>query len=165
MSYRNKTYVIFDGDKDMWAYAYMLGWKKSQHIDFDFYDAHDIKKMPRATDEAYVKAVLKERLSNTKQAIVVVGEDTKNLYRFVRWEIDICLGKNIPIVVANLNKHRSMDEGRCPPILKGKGAMHVAFGAKIIKFALDNYAQNPTEYKSQTNWYYEDQIYKNLGYE
>ena len=30
MSYRNKTYVIFDGDKDLWAYAYMLGWKKKR---------------------------------------------------------------------------------------------------------------------------------------
>jgi len=27
MSYRNKTYVIFDGDNDMWAYSYMKGWK------------------------------------------------------------------------------------------------------------------------------------------
>ncbi len=42
MSYRNKTYVIFDGDGDMWAYAFMLGWKSRDHIEFDFHDAHDI---------------------------------------------------------------------------------------------------------------------------
>jgi hypothetical protein len=30
MSYRNKTYVIFDGDNDMWAYAYMKGWKANE---------------------------------------------------------------------------------------------------------------------------------------
>ena len=165
MGYRNKTYVIFDGDEDMWAYRFMRGWKANQHIDFDFYDAHDIKKMPRATDEAYVKRVLTERLSNTKQAIVLCGEKTKNLYRFVRWEMETCLNQSIPIVVANLNANRKMDEGRCPPILKGKGAMHVAFGAHIIKFALDNYATNPKEYKSATNWYYGDQIYRDLGYE
>lgn len=165
MAYRNRTYTIFDGDKDMWAYAYMKGWKANRHIDFDFYDAHDIQKMPRAQDEAYVKAGLRLRLQNTKQAVVLCGESTKNLYRFVRWEIESCLEKGIPIVVANLNEMRSFDPDRCPPILHGRGAMHVAFGARIIRFALENYADNPKEYKSATNWYYDAGIYKNLGYD
>jgi len=121
--------------------------------------------MPRATDEAYVKRNLKERLSATKQAVVICGENTKNLYRFVRWEIESCLDLGIPIVVANLNKKRAIDDALCPAILKGKGAMHVAFGARIIKFALDNYADNPQEYKSSTNWYYDNKTYKDLGYE
>src|SRR5690606_1602123 len=136
MAYRNKTYVIFDGDKDMWAYAYMLGWKKNKNIDFNFYDAHEIQRMPRATDESYVKGVLKERLSNTNQAVLLCGESTKNLYRFVRWELQTCLGLGIPIVVANLNGKRRHDADRCPAILDGAGAMHVAYGARIIKFAL-----------------------------
>lgn len=165
MAYRNKTYTIFDGTNDMWAYAYMKGWKANRHIDFDFYDAHDIQKMPRAQDEAYVKARLRERFNNTKQAIVICGENTKNLFRFVRWEIEVCLDKRIPIIVANLNQVRLHDPSRCPPILNGKGAMHVAFGARIIKFALDNYAENPIEYKSSTNWYYDSSIYKRLGYD
>jgi len=42
MSYRNKTYVIFDGDNDQWAYRFMNGWKANDHIDFNFYDAHDV---------------------------------------------------------------------------------------------------------------------------
>lgn len=163
MAYRNKTYVIFDGDNDMWAYAYMLGWKKNRHIDFDFYDAHDIKQMPRATSEEYVKRQLRERLGNTKQAIVLCGESTKNLYKYVRWEIENCLNLHIPIVVANLNKKRQMDENLCPPLLKGRGAMHVAYGARIIKYALNNYAERPTEYKSETNWYYSDEVYESLG--
>lgn len=164
MAYRNKTYVIFDGDEDMWAYAYMKGWKANKNIDFNFHDAHDIMKMPRATDEIYVKSRLRERLDNTKQAVLLCGEKTKNLYRFVRWEIETCLGKQIPIVVANLNGLRWIDDDRCPPILKGRGAMHVAYGARIIKFALDNFAENPAEYKSDLNWYYDDAIYSELGY-
>lgn len=165
MAYRNKTYVIFDGDEDFWAYAYMLGWKANRSIDFNFYDAHDIRKMPRATDETYVKAGLRQRLNNTKQAVVLCGEKTKNLYRFVRWEIETCLELGIPIVVANLNKVRQYDATRCPPLLEGKGAMHVAYGARIIKFALDNYAEDPKEYKSKTNWYYADEVYTRLGYD
>ncbi len=46
MSYRNRTYIIFDGDNDMWAYAYMKGWKTNDQIDFNFYDAHDLRTLP-----------------------------------------------------------------------------------------------------------------------
>ena len=45
MGYKDPTYVVFDGDNDKWAYAYMKGWKKNQNIDFDFRDAHDIDSM------------------------------------------------------------------------------------------------------------------------
>lgn len=81
----------------------------------------------------------------------------------MRWELDNCLEQRIPIVVANLNKKRFLDDENCPPILKGRGAMHVAYGARIIKYALDNYAEQPTEYKSESNWYYPDSVYDDLG--
>ena len=42
MSYKNKTYVVFDGDEDQWAYRFMRGWKANDRIDFDFNDAHDL---------------------------------------------------------------------------------------------------------------------------
>lgn len=42
MSYRNKTYVIFDADNDIWAYRYMRGWIAEEHIEFNFHDAHDL---------------------------------------------------------------------------------------------------------------------------
>jgi hypothetical protein len=86
MSYRNKTYVIFDGDNDRWAYAFMNGWKSNENMDFNFHDAHDIGPL---TDRAYddtIKARLRERFSNAKQAIVLVGENTKNLRKWVPWQ-------------------------------------------------------------------------------
>jgi len=167
MGYRNKTYVIFDGDEDMWAYAHMKGWKTLKHIDFDFNNAHDLKPLAsNVNNEALVKRRLAERMENTKQVIVVVGEKTKNLYRFVRWEIEQAQRQNIPIVVAYLNKSRSVDNNLCPPILKGKNAVHVAFRMRIIKFALDNfpnYYRNNIDTTKSVNWRYNDTIYKNLG--
>jgi len=163
MSYRNKTYVIFDGDKDMWAYAYMLGWKKNEHMDFDFYNAHDVNTITNISSEENTKRKLRERLGSTKQAIVAVGESTKNLYRFVRWELDVCLEKDIPIVVTNLNGKRSMDAERCPPLLKGKPIVHVAFKAKIIQKALDDFCDNYQKYKDKTDLYYNDSVYTSLG--
>ena len=143
MGYRNKTYVIFDGDNDMWAYAYMKGWKQSEHIEFDLYDAHDIRPLTdRASDET-VKIRLRERLGNTKQAIVLIGQNTKNLCKFVRWEIEVCQKLEVPVIAVNLNGSRRMDPERCPPILPGQYVVHVAFKAKMIQYALDNF---PEEY-------------------
>lgn len=42
MTARGTTYVIFDGDKDRYAYAYMRGWKVNDRVEFDFRDAHDL---------------------------------------------------------------------------------------------------------------------------
>jgi hypothetical protein len=163
MGYRNKTYVIFDADNDMWAYAFMKGWKVNDRVDFDFYDAHDVNKLLDASNEETVKRKLRERLDNTKQAIVLVGDKTKDLYRYVRWELETCLTLGIPIVAANLNGMRMIDETRCPSIIKREQVMHVAFKMKIIKYALDDFCGNVSQYKGLVDLYYRDWVYANLG--
>lgn len=163
MGYRNKTYVIFDGDEDMWAYGFMKGWKMQDHIDFDFHDAHQINKLRDGSLESTVKAKLRVRLASTKQAIVLVGKKTKNLYRYVRWEIETCLELGIPIVVVNLNNKRCLDTELCPPILRGTSSVHVAFKMKIIKHALDDFCGNFKKYKNYTDLSYNDAAYKSLG--
>ena len=163
MGYKNKTYVIFDGDEDMTPYAFMKGWKKNEHVDFDFYDAHDVNEIRNGTQEVTVKRKLKERIGDTKQAIVLIGEKTKNLFRYVRWEIETMLELGIPIVAVNLNQKRRMDPILCPPILKGTCTVHVAFRAKIIKHALGNFCDNFANYRGKIDLYYDDKIYKDLG--
>jgi hypothetical protein len=80
VSYRNKTYVVFDGDNDQWAYRFMRGWKTSDRIDFDFNDAHDLgSELTDRASEQTIKRSLRQRFSNAKQVIVIVGEHTKNL--------------------------------------------------------------------------------------
>ena len=81
MGYRNKTYIVFDGDNDMWAYGYMTGWKVSKHIDFDFHDAHDLKPLTDRASEGTVRQRLRERFLTAKHVIVLVGEQTRRLYR------------------------------------------------------------------------------------
>ncbi|MCX5890118.1 MAG: TIR domain-containing protein [Deltaproteobacteria bacterium] len=164
MSYRNKTYVIFDGDNDMWAYAYMKGWKSNQNVSFNFHDAHDLNVITERASEETVKRKLRERFSSAKQVIVLVGEQTKNLYRFVRWELEITLNLNLPIVAVNLNGKREYDPERCPPILRGRYIVHVPFKANIIQYALDNF---PDEYarhdpKEVGDRHYPIEIFKQL---
>jgi len=165
MSYRNKTYVIFDGDNDMWAYGYMKGWNQSDHIDFNFHDAHDLRPLTDRASEETIRGRLRERFSNSKQAIVLIGDKTRYLYKFVRWEIETVLDLDWPIIGVNLNGSRRYDLERCPPILRDRYVAHVPFKAKIIQFALDKF---PGEYAKRdrsagVNRHYDDTIYSQLG--
>ena len=165
MGYRNKTYVIFDGDNDIWAYAYMKGWNQIEHIEFDFYDAHDLQPLTDRASEETVRARLRQRLSNSKQAIVLIGESTRHLFKFVRWEIETALDLDFPIIGVNLNGSRKYDAELCPPILRDKYAVHVPFKAKIIQYALDHF---PDEYAKRDvsaggNRLYNDSVYTRLG--
>lgn len=167
MSYKNKTYVIFDGDNDMWAYAYMKGWKNNDRIDFDFEDAHDIKPLTyNAKDESYIKSRLRERMKSASQVIVLIGESTKYLYKYVRWEIELALELDLPIIAVNLNKTRNIDNSLCPPILKSQNAIHISFNLKIIQFSLDEF---PDFYKyrrdktKNTDYHWDTEKYEELG--
>lgn len=167
MSYRNKTYVVFDADNDMWAYAYMKGWKNNEHIEFNFHNAHDLNTIRAGSSEETIKRRLRERFSSAKQVIVLIGEHTKHLYKFVRWEIEVAQNLGLPIVAVNLNKMRSFDTDRCPAILRDKYIVHVSFNARIIKYALDNF---PGEYERRDlnvvgNRSYNPSVYKNLACE
>jgi len=93
------TYVIFDGDKDRYAYAYMRGWTVNDRVEFDFRDAHDVGTMTgRAQAEAYVKSELRKRMEASNQILVLVGESTKNLRKFVGWEIELALNLDAPMI-------------------------------------------------------------------
>jgi hypothetical protein len=122
------VYVAFDGDKDKWAYAFIKGWKTNDRVDFDFEDAHDLDEMTtRAQNEAYVKSKLKERMKNSEALVVIIGEKTKNLYKFVRWEIELAIELGLPIIVANLNNKTRLDVDLCPAILRDACAVHIPF--------------------------------------
>jgi MTH538 TIR-like domain (DUF1863) len=147
MSHRDTAYVIFDGDKDYWAYARMKGWKVLKNIDFDFRDAHDLKQIRDWSQPDTVRRTLRQRFSTARQAVVLIGEETKHHHRFVRWEMEVALGLNLPIIAVNLNNRREMDSDLCPPILRNEYAVHVPFKMRIIKYALDNF---PTDYHGRS---------------
>src|SRR6266481_6947651 len=165
MGYQNKTYVIFDGDKDMWAYAYMKGWKSNENMNFNFFDAHDIRPLTDRASEDTVKNALRQRFANAKQVIVLVGENTKSLYKFVRWEIEIAQKRYLPIIVVNLNGKRRMDPHICPAILRDWTAVHVDFKAKIIQQALDKFPDECAKLDESSSGprYYKDEVYEKLG--
>lgn len=164
MGFKDKTYVIFDGDKDQWAYRYMKGWKANRNIDFHFEDAHDLFPLTyRAQDENYIKSKLRERFKQTNQVVVLIGESTKYLYKYVRWELEVALGLGLPIIAVNLNNKRSQDEALCPALIRNhQKVVHVAFRMRIIKLAMDNFSAFLRKNPSGTAWHYSDKVYKDL---
>jgi sugar-specific transcriptional regulator TrmB len=164
-TYTNKTYVAFDADNDIHYYRLMQAWKKNDNTSFNFYDAHDLNNlMPRSSEET-IKNKLAERLRNTKVFILLVGNNTKYLYKFVRWEIEQAIKRQIPIIVVNLNGKKSEDSSLCPAILDDELAVHVSFNQKIIEYAINNWAKSDLSYRRNDKtgaYYYDDLVYKQL---
>lgn len=163
MAYKNKTYVCFDADNDMWAYAYMLGWKENGNIQFNFHNAHEINNLRDGSSEETIKTKLRKRLENTKVLVILIGENTKNLYKYVRWEIEYAIEKEIPIIAVNLNKKKSKDTELCPPILKEELAIHISFGQKIMDYALNHWPESYESHKKNKDtgsYHYPDSIYE-----
>jgi hypothetical protein len=164
MAYRNKTYIIF-ASEDIGHYRVMRGWKVNKKVDFDFHDAHDLNVLTdRASDETVYRK-LRERFSSGKQAIVLIGEMTRRKHKFVRWEMQVALELEMPIVAVNLNGKRSMDPGRCPPVLRGEYVIHVPYRARIIKWELDNFPPQHARRDKYPggDWYVDDAVYQELG--
>lgn len=165
MAYTNKTYVAFDADNDMRYYRLMQARKHNDNTSFNFYDAHDLNNLMSRASEDTIKWKLNERLNNTKTFILLVWEKTKYLYKFVRWEIEQAIKKDIPIIVVNLNGKRSIDWDNCPPLAKDNLSVHISFNQKIIEHAINNRWYSHGQYKSEwKSWwyYYLDSVYQNL---
>lgn len=149
----------------MHYYDIMRAWKENENVEFDFYNAHEINNLMKTSSEETIKRKLRERLVNSKIFVVLIGEKTKNLHRFVSWEMEQAINLDIPIIAVNLNKMRQKDENLCPPIIREELAIHVSFNAKILQYAFQNWIGTHTalrkEGKSGSHYYF-DTVYKSL---
>lgn len=165
MAYRNKTYICFDGDTDMHFYRLMVAWSDHDDIDFNFNNAHDLNTARDSSQEESIKKQLRERFANSKLLIVLIGEKTRLLTKFVKWEMEVALRLDLPIIGVNLNKSRVQDS-RCPPVIKDELVMYVPYGQKIVTYAMDYWpASHATHRKNgDTGAYsYKDSVYASLG--
>lgn len=166
MPYSNKTYIAFDADNDIHYYRLMQAWRQSNNHSFNFYDAHELNNLMKTSSEETIKSNLRERLKNTKVFVILIGEQTRYLYQFVRWEIEQAIKMNTPIICVNLNGKRSKDIDRCPPILRDELALHISFNTKILEKALTDWEHLHYENKQKGkkgDFSYSEDAYKTLG--
>lgn len=166
MSYRNKTYVAFDGDTDMQYYRTLQMWRENNHIDFDFYDAHDLNTARDSSQIESMKNQLRVRFDNSKVFMIIVGDATKNNRKFIPWEIDQALKRDLPIIVTYVNGSREIDNTKCPVPLRNELAIHIPFKAKIIQYAFDYWPSWHAQYRRENRsapCHYKDSVYRALG--
>ena len=166
MAYRNKTYVAFDADTDIRYYYLMRAWKQSDNTAYNFFDAHGIRPSREWSSEQTIKRNLRERLKNSKIFICLIGENTRYLHKFVRWEIETAIDLGIPRIGCNLNGYRRVDNERCPPLLRDTLGLHVSYGSKIMQFALEDWEVDHWQKLREGNaggYYYNPSVYQRFG--
>lgn len=162
----NTCYACFDGDNDIHYYRLMQAWHVNERFDFTFVNAHDITQARDTSSEETIKRSLRTRLNASDIFIVLIGNHTKNLYKFVRWEIEVALNMNIPIIGVNLNGKRSIDNELCPPILRDELVVYMPFQSAIIDYAIKNWPSihRGSLQKGTTGpHHYVDTVYAKLG--
>lgn len=165
MAYRNKTYIAFDGDNDIRYYRLMTAWAVNDRFQIDFHDAHDLNTARDSSQEESIKRQLRERFANSKAFIILIGENTRFLTKFVKWEIETAIRLGLPIIAVNLNGKRQIDD-RCPPALKEALAIYVPFSEKMITHALGNWPASHASYVNNGStgpYHYNDSVYTSLG--
>jgi len=161
--------MCFDGDNDIHYFYLMKAWKHNQtdfFKDFSFYDAHEINYARDSSREESIKRQLLERLNNSNLFIVLIGEQTKFLTKFVRWEMEQAVKQNIPILAINLNGKKQIDNDRCPPFLKDKLVLHISFNQRIVEKAINEWIGISDRLKREGKsgpYFYETSVYTQLG--
>ena len=166
MAYRNKVFVSFDGDNDIHYYRLMQAWKQNDRTAFNFFDAHDINTARDTSTEETIKRRLSERLSNARVVASLIGEHTRYLYKFVRWELEQAVSRGIPVIGVNLNGRRSQDMDVCPPVLRDELVAYISFQPVTLQYALENWPAEHARLRPQGMTgprYYQDDVYARLG--
>ena len=139
MAYRNKTYVALDYDNDSKYYNLMKAWRDNDDIDFNFYNAHDLTTIRTWSSEESKRVSLRERMKNSKVLVLLIGENTRYCSTWVKWEIELALKHDLPIIAVNLDGDREYNATLCPSALRGKLAIHIPFSPGIMAYALDHW--------------------------
>lgn len=152
-----RTFVGFSSS-DIHYYRLMLAWKENEHIDFNFADCQ-LSQEINSENEDYIKRKCRERIEMAGTFISLIGQDTRSKHKYVRWEAEVALEKGCRIIGVNLDGSRQMVDATCPPIIRDVGAIFVPFSPKIVAHALTNWKMG-----EKGNWYYKDEVYRQLGY-
>jgi DNA-directed RNA polymerase subunit F len=165
MTYRNKTYIAFDGDNDMHYYRLMTAWKANDGLSLNFHNAHDLNTARDSSQEDSIKDQLRDRFANSKLFVLLIGEKTKYLTKFVKWEMEVALKLELPIIAVNLNGSRKVDD-LCPKTIRDELVVYTTFEHNIIEYAMDHWPERFKKLRKEGTTgphYYKDERYALLG--
>lgn len=109
MAYRNGTYIAFDGLgqtnptlSDFKYYGSVQAWTANKNIDFKYVDSHDKTCAVRDSSlRTTLEARIRERLSNSKNMVVILSSDTRKTGSMLSYEIEKAVDYyKIPLIIA-----------------------------------------------------------------
>lgn len=178
MGYRNGTYVAFNGmgttnptESDMKYYGLLQSWDASHKYDFSFSDSH--KKTYSVQDSSQLetlKARLLERLSKSKNMLLIATEYSSVNRGLLNWEIEKAVEVyKLPIIVVYPDHEYIQNSipARLPDKLKEYinnnkvRTIHIPFKQVVIEKAIDEF--NFDNLPKYTTTIYNSDYYKKLG--
>lgn len=161
MAYRNGTYVAFHAngtdiptDSDIKYYNLMKAWTEKTDDDFSMINSHDKASSVRdSSKKATLRASLQERLRNSKNMVLIIGETTRYDTDWVPFEIEQAVDAyEIPIIAAYTGYESILAPGQLSGLwpsalatrIKNKTAhvIHVPFKKEPLKAAIEQFSHN-----------------------
>jgi len=161
MAYRSGTYIAFHaagnnipgGKSDIDYYNLLCAWDAHRNHDFKLVNSHEKASAVRdSSRKTTLRASLLERLRNSRNMVLIVGETTRYDTDWVPFEIEKAVDAyGIPIIVAytvfSSAIHKpSAFSGYWPPALKVRiengtaSAIHVPFKQAPLYDAIDQFS-------------------------
>lgn len=181
MSYRNGTYVAFNGcdttnpvESDMKYYGLLQAWNKESKFNFTFSDSH--KKTYQVRDDSLRKTLesrLLERMRNSKNMLLIISDNSNWNRGMLNYEIEKAIEHyKIPIIATYTGFTKIMKPAELsnlwPRALK-KGinnetvkAIHIPFKQVVIADAISQFDVHTSKLKSSLS-YYSKEAYQRWG--
>lgn len=181
MAYRNGTYVAFHangtnipGKSDIDYYNLMRAWSSHPDDDFTMNNSHDKASAVRDDSKrATLEASLLQRLRNSKNMVLIIGETTARDDDWVPFEIRHAVDTyKIPIIatytgVATPIRNPIALKDTWPPALATRisngtaNVIHIPFKKAALLDAISQFS--PTNVPSGGLWYYSNAAYLAFG--
>ncbi len=161
MANRTGTYIAFDAlgetdptKSDFRFYGTIQAWDKSKHIDFQFVNSHDKTYAVKDTSQLEtLKQRIRDRLSASKQMVVIVTTDTRNTGSMLSYEIEQAIDKyKLPLICIYPGFETIFSpsdlSGRWPAALKQRidnktaAAIHIPFKKAALLDAVSQFTVN-----------------------
>jgi len=181
MANRTGTYVAFDGlnqtdptKSDFRYYSTIQAWDANNKIDFKFVNSHDKTNAVRDTStRETLEARIRERLSVSKNMLVILSSDTRKSGSMLVYEIEQAVDTyKLPLICVYTGYRvvRYVDQlsSRWPTALSTRigneaaKAIHIAFAQKPIFDAIGQFGVNGKVPATAKNYYRPD-VYKEWG--
>jgi len=178
MTYRNGTYVAFDGggDTDITSgdikyFNLLKAWANSKDIEFSFSDSH--QKTYQVNDNSKLttlKSRLSERMNNSKNIIIILSDKTKLNNKNLNWEIEKAFECDLPFIIVYPNytkiqtpsSHKDVWPNTLSKLIANESikCIHIPFKKEPILDAINQFSVVSRKYPKSSLSYYSNDAYK-----